>query len=467
VTRGDDILAVDVGTTTLKLGVYSLDLEKRFEASRTYEAHVYDEGKADIDPEKWWEALRSACGEARQHLDAVGVLSLSVTTPGLTPMAADGTALAPAVLFFDGRSHEQAAAIRAIVGEERFLEQTCNLPVSGGSSLCSILWFRDTSPDLWDATAVFGHCNTYMVKRLTGEWAIDPSTTSITGMYNTPANDLTWNLPILELARIPLAKLPPLLHSHHPVGTILPAVARELGLPSDTVVLCGGNDAVLGALGGGLTEPGGVSMALGTVDLTTVCTDRPVSSRTFNVRCHAVPGLWFTFFVLNAGGKALEWFHDVFCRDLTTSQFYEEYVPAVLRSFLGAADIDSREAELPVFVPYLAGSRYSTERLKASFTGVTLQTTRDDLLVSLVRGSAVQHGEYLAEVRRLAPVGGRVSVSGGGGRIGGMIEARRRWTGAFDYFFREQSSLLGAAILGQWFLTGQVPTPTGRGSVTG
>jgi sugar (pentulose or hexulose) kinase len=44
-------------------------------------------------------------------------------------------------------------------------------------------------PDIWRA-ARFGHCNTYVVRRLTGRWAIDPSTVSITGL-DTARNDLT------------------------------------------------------------------------------------------------------------------------------------------------------------------------------------------------------------------------------------------------------------------------------------
>ena len=164
------------------------------------------------------------------------------------------------------------------------------------------------------------------------------------------------------------------------------------------MVLCGGNDAVLSALSGGITEPGDINNVCGTCDITFVCVDRPIGSPNYNIRCHAIPGRWVTFFVLNTGGKALEWFHSVFCRDMTEQQFYDAYIPETLRSFFDAPDRDRREESLPVYVPFLGGSRYSMEQLKASFTGVTLETTRQDLLLSLIRGNALYHGGHLKEV---------------------------------------------------------------------
>ena len=458
-----DILAVDVGTSALKLGIFGPDLEKRCETQRDYQPHLYDRGKADIEPEIWWRALCDTCADVKQSLGQVDLVSLSVTTPGLTPMAADGTALSPAILFLDGRSHAQSAAIRRIVGEERFLAETCNLPVSGGSSLSSILWFRDEQPKVWAETARFGHCNTYLVKRMTGRWAIDPSTVSISGLYNTARNDLTWNDDILRLAGIPEDKLPPLLQSYDPVGQILPAVADELGLPRDCTVLCGGNDAVLAALSGGLTEPGDINIISGTCDIASVCTDAPVSSPDFNVRCHAIPGRWLTFFVMNTGGAALDWFHASFCRELSDGQFYDEYAPGVLEAFLDDPGVDKREAELPTYEPYLGGSRYSLERLTAGFTGLTLETTRDDLLLSVIRGNAAYLGAHLEKVGELVSLGHKVGISGGGAGMRGMLEARRRWTGAFEYVYQDQSSMLGAAMLGRIFQSGRLP---GHGQVT-
>ncbi len=450
-----DILAVDVGTTAFKIGVFGPDLEKKAETSRDYQINLYDQGKADIEPEKWWQALKDCCAEFGPLLSSVGVISFSVTTPGLVPMAEDGTALGPAILFLDGRSHKQAREIRQRVGEDKFLQQTCNLPVSGGSSLCSILWVRENQPDVWDRTAKFGHCNTYMVKRLTGQWAIDPSTTSITGLYNTTRHDLTWNSGILAISEIPETRLPRLMQSYQRAGQILPEVAAQLALPEGSDVLCGGNDAVLAALSGGLTAPGDINNISGTCEITSVCVDRPVHSQNFNVRCHVIPDRWVTFFVLNTGGKALEWFHSVFCQDMTQDEFFNEYVPSVLADFFGSEDTNSTEAELPDYVPFLQGSRYSLEQLTAGLSGLTLETTREKMLLGLIKGNAIYHGEHLKEVGGLVRLGRKVMTTGGGAKIRDFLKVKKWWTGAFEYQYQDQSSLLGAAMLGRFYQTGQ------------
>jgi sugar (pentulose or hexulose) kinase len=457
-----DILAIDIGTSGLKIGVFSPDLGRRRVARRSYSPHLYENGKADIRPEVWWEAITSCCAEIASDLAGVGVVSFSVTTPGLTPMAADGCALAPAILFLDGRSHAQARQIRELVGEEGFLSESANLPVSGGSSLASIMWFRDEQPEIWNATAKFGHCNTYVVRRMTGQWAIDPSTTSITGLYRTVQNDLAWNASVLDAAGIAPHLLPPLRLSYDPVGTILPEIADELGLPRDCVVLCGGNDATLAALSGGITEPGDIAIISGTCDIVSVCTNRPVASAEFNLRCHVIPDRWLTFYVLNTGGEALDWFRRVFCRELDAETFYGDYLPDVLEAFFADPDRDARELELPTYDPHLGGSRYSLQRLKGGFDGLTLQTSREDLLVSLVRGNMRLLGSHLESMAGLLPLGTKIGISGGGAKVRGMHEARRRWTGDFEYEYQDQSSLVGAAMLGQIYQAGR--TPEGRGA---
>ena len=207
--------------------------------------------------------------------------------------------------------------------------------MSGGSSLSSILWFRDERPEIWAATAKFGHCNTYLVKRMTGRWAIDPSTTSITGLYNTARNDLTWNQAVLASRASPRTGCHRSCRPTSRSVRCCPQSPEELGLPRGCAVLCGGNDAVLAALSGGLTEPGDINIISGTCDIANVCTDRPIASRNLQRPVPCRPGRWLTFFVLNAGGEALEWFRRIACSELRRGEFYGEYLPACSRGSSG------------------------------------------------------------------------------------------------------------------------------------
>lgn len=446
------ILAVDVGTSVLKVAVFDHSLARLALTERRYEPVYGADGAAEIHPQVWWDAFAAALGELRPHLGATEVISLSVTTPGLTAMDEEGTPLAPAILHLDGRGQRQAARLRAEIGDDLLLQETGNIPVSGGASLVSILWLRDERPAAYGSAAKFGHTNTFMIKRLTGLWAVDPSTASLSGMYCTPINDLRWHEDILGACRLSSSVLPPIRTSDSVIGTVLPAVARELGLPTKARVLCGANDAVLASLAGGLVEPGDVAVATGTTDIATTCLDRPIVSSEFNLRAHVIPDRWVTFFVLNTGGRAFEWFRTVFCSDMDPVAFYDAYLPSVLQSFLAAEDTEQREATLPMYTPFLGGSRYSLETRTAAFDGLTIATSRDDMLVSLVRGNISYLGRHLAAMRDRLPIRQPVVVSGGGSRIPGMLAARRRWMGGDEVVFREHSSLLGAATLARWVL---------------
>ena len=451
---GQDILAIDVGTSGLKLGLYAPDLELRMSASQEYEPELREGGQADVHPETWWTAIASACHEVGPALEGVGVVSLSVTTPGLTPMAADGRPLGPAILFLDGRSHEQAAAIRASFGEERFLAEACNLPVSGGSSLASILWIRDHRPDIWKQAAKFGHTNTYVAKRMTGRWAIDPSTTSITGLYATTRNDLTWNADVLEAAGLEHSRLPPLMHSFDRVGEILPAVADELGVPRGAVVLCGGNDAALAAWSGGLSEPGDANIISGTCDIANVCTAgrwHQPSSTSEPMSCPAggspsscsTPEVWpMTGSTRRCAGR---WTRSSSTASTCPRPWRPSCPTPTSRPVNGHC-----QTTCPTSVAAATRSNRRRPRTPASASGRRARI----LLLSMIRGNLRYLGTHFAQVSRLVPVNHVVGISGGAARIRGMLEARARWTGDYEYRFQDQSSMLGAAMLGRIYQDG-------------
>jgi xylulokinase len=435
------ILAIDVGTTNFKMGIFNESLVMEEVYQQNYEVDIFNGEKAEIDPEIWWQQLIKGCKSFGKKLEEVDFVSFSVTTPGLVAMDENGNALTKAILFLDQRSHTQALAIRTKIGEQKLLEKACNLPVSGGSSLSSILWIKENMPEVYKQTFKFGHTNTFLIHKLTGKWGIDPSTTSITGLYNTRENDLSWNFGFLKELGLFEDQLPELYHSFQSVGQINPEVSGLVGLPSNCKVLCGGNDAVLSAFSAGINKPGDILHISGTCDIMMVCLDKPVGSAGYNIRSHILPGLWMTLFVLNTGGKSLEWFQSVFCSELSDEQFYKEYIPRVIEDKVGK-DVLSYE-------PYLQGSRYSVQALKASFSGIDVNATRDDFLISVLKGNNLYMASHLSEVSEVVRLSSKIKLTGGAQNIRNMDLVKQKWIGDYQFEYIDQSSLQGAAMLGK------------------
>jgi cell division ATPase FtsA len=48
-------------------------------------------------------------------------------------------------------------------------------------------------------------------------------------------------------------------------------------------------------------------------------------------------------------------------------------------------------------------------------------------------------------------LGRKVVTTGGGAKIRGYVEAKRRWTGDFEYEYQDQRAVLGAAMMGRMY----------------
>jgi sugar (pentulose or hexulose) kinase len=442
------ILGVDVGTTSMKMGVFdemedSVALVRQF--SQEYSINTYNDGLfSDIEPEKWQQAFVAGCKALRDLTDTVDVIALSGTTPGFTAMDAGGRALYPAILMLDQRSRQQAQRIIDVVGMNTLLAETANMPVAGGCSLASLLWIKDNLPGIYGKVDIFGHSNTFMAKWLTGAFAIDPSSASLTALYNTVKNDRTWNGEIAGAFGISLERLPPVIPAHGSPGRLKPELASELGLTREPPVVIGGNDAVLAAYSLGIEVPGETMNVNGTCEITLVCLPKCYPSRNYNIRCHVVPGRWLTLYVMNALGVAYEWFRKLFCSELSADVFYGDFMPKAIEKWL------DRESGV-TYVPYLMGSRYSQQPLKAEFLGLTQETSREEMLAALVRGLCLYQREHLKEIALEVPLKDEIRVTGGALNPS-LIHAKAKWMHTCRYVFEEQSSMKGAALLGRKYL---------------
>lgn len=440
------VLAIDVGTTSAKMGIYRSRgnepprLVESF--SERYQLRKYNNGRfVEVDPQDWKKAVIDGCAALSEFCGDVDIVALSGTTPALTAIGSDGEAVYPAILMLDQRSREQCEQIERIVGTDRLLNATGNMPAPGGCSLASILWIRENEHEAYRRTTVFGHSNTYICGWLSGRYAVDPSSASLTALYNTTRNDLTWNTEIAAAMTLSVEMLPELIRPDESPGRVKRGLARQLGLSKEPPVLVGGNDAVLAAYAADIVQPGQVINVNGTAEITLVCLPRCLPSTRYNVRAHVVPDRWLTLYVMNAGGEALEWFRALCCSEMSEDAFYSEFIPASIEQWLGKHSSIRYE-------PYLMGSRYSTESLSGAFTGLTRTSTREELLAVLVRDLCLYQREHLKEISMDVAIDSTIHVAGGAA-IPSIIRAKQVWLRNCRYAKVENSSMLGAALLAQ------------------
>ncbi|MGC8777634.1 MAG: FGGY-family carbohydrate kinase [Candidatus Caldatribacteriaceae bacterium] len=425
------ILVLDVGTSSLKAALFDRNFtivtQKKMEYS--YEAKGLN---VQIHPEKIWQALLCVLKELKssEYLNRVDLIVPCVFSPALIAMDREGNPLFPAIIHWDRRSAKQARKAVRMIGKERFLKITGNIPYPGGISLTSILWLQENEPEVFQKTHIFGHMNTFLLKRLTNNWTIDPTNASITGLYNTVTR-LDWCEEITREFGIPTTKLPPVIPSLEIAGKITPEASKLTGVTSGVPVLMGSNDTSATALGAGLLENGQVLNISGSSEIITICLDKPIPDERYYLRTHPFPGLWLMYDIV-VGGFAFEWFRTQFCREMQQEEFYGTYLKKVL---------EGEEQCRVKFVPYLAGDRTSLKQKKAIFSQLTLDTTREECLQALVKGITGRMQKTLTMMAKRTKLQPKMVLTGGASSA--LVEYKRKIFAGFQIEPVENCSLWG------------------------
>jgi xylulokinase len=400
----DCILAIDVGTQSLRACIIDSEFSLLERQQVPYTPQVISRDKVEIDAEILWDALVEACSKLKLK-DRVSVVTFSTLCPSLIPMDADGRPLRPIILHLDRRSYRQAQWALQKVGEDTFLNIAGNLPIPGGISATSLLWVRDYEPEIYSKKKVcFGHAITFFMKRLTDRFLIDPSNASFTGLYDTVGYG-NWDERLYRPLEIERNKLPEVLMSTKLAGELMDNAARTLGLPKHIPVNIGANDTTCATVGAGVTQNGDIMNTSGTVEILAMCLSKPLVSRNHLLRTHAFPGRWLAMRTVGAGGASLEWFRNNFCKEMTKEAFYEEYLKKVL---------SPNKMPESRFYPYLTGDRHRIKRKSGAFTRMTLNTDRDDLLLALAHGIIAFQIESISEWKKKTKLSSKIYHVGGG-----------------------------------------------------
>lgn len=299
----DYVVGIDMGSTSTKLLVATLDGRQVLVVSRRSPWTNLDHGRAEMPAERAIAVVRELAAEADERLDA-GYRILALGVSGMAEagvlLDAEGTALAPIMAWFDPRGAEQILSTPDAFRAE-FLGRT-GLPVGPLASLSKLLHLRDEGIAL--AGKTFLNVPEFIVHALGGPRVAEYSLVSRTGLIDQ--DDSTPWQAALDVLGVDESILGTLVSAGESVGALsdaeMPAGFRGAAL---TVA---GHDHLVSAVAAGATHTGQLYDSMGTAEaLVRVLDDTlPFDARErlahAGINCvrHVIPGKY----VLLAGTKS-------------------------------------------------------------------------------------------------------------------------------------------------------------------
>ena len=233
------IIAHDLGTSGNKATLVDDAGTLKQAVTVSYGADWGTDGKAEQNPQDWWDAV---CEATRTLLEKSGVagtdvdvVSFSGQMMGVVPLDADGNVVRPSIIWADTRSQAQCDRLLAQVSMEDAYRITGHR-LNATYSLSKLMWLRDEEPDNFARMTDFVLAKDYVAYRLTGVRATDPSDASSTNAYDQSSG--TWSEPLIDAAGLDLALFPRIVPSTEVIGTVTALVIGSLviSLASSSVV---------------------------------------------------------------------------------------------------------------------------------------------------------------------------------------------------------------------------------------
>jgi xylulokinase len=402
------LAGIDVGTTGIKVALYTADGRLVDRAYREYSLSFPQNGWVEIHPDIWWQELCDCMKEIRERgqADLKEVAGIGITcTNSLVLLDAGKHILMPAIMQLDQRSVSQAEAIKDQYSEEWVFQKTGNRVSSGAFWGPALQWTRENRPALYKEARFFLAPTSFIVLRLTGIYSIDHSRASTSMLYNIHEKD--WDAELCKVFGLAADILPPIYKSHEIVGVVDEKGESATGFLAGTPVIAGAMDTVGALVGMGAGADNG-ALIMGSVGRLCIESDQ-LDIRFMNtVNYDASRNLIVT--PVNCAGVSYKWARNLFFSDdQGQTNTYEKM------NQMASAVAPGSEGLL--YLPYLTGERSPIwdPHATGSFVGMTLKHGREHFIRAVLEGVGLALAHNYEILRSELNIDPPYVVAGGGG----------------------------------------------------
>lgn len=409
------ILGIDIGTTNVKSVLFTLDGSILTQESAEYLTFFPQSGWAEQDSEQWWEAtvktisqITSMFKTDKHEIAAVGISSQA---PTILPLDVKGNPLRNALIWMDRRSEKECDFLRQKIGEVKIKEITGNR-IDPYFALPKLLWLKKNEPDLLKNTHKILQCNGYVNYKLTGCFSIDKVHASLSQMYNINKNK--WSQELCQQCKISPEILPEVYECTDIIGTVSKKAAAITGLSEGVPVIAGTVDGSAAAIEAGVVDSGEAVEMTGTSTVLLVDSDIWRNNKSLTTMYHGFGDHCLIFGAISSTGACLKWFRD------QLGDTEKKTAQKLNLDIFELMDLEASKVEVGagnlLFLPYMMGERSPIwdSYARGMFIGLTLNTTRKQIIRAILEGTSFALYHNLKEVNKLGMKVNELKAVGGG-----------------------------------------------------
>ncbi|WP_059105684.1 gluconokinase [Shouchella shacheensis] len=408
-------LGLDLGTTSTKTVLFDEGLQQVASHEVEYPLLTPKPSWAEQDPavilDAVYVAIREVVALANVLPEQITEAGISSAMHSLMAVDQDGEPLTRSIIWADNRSAELTAQLKS---ENRALEfyKRSGTPIHPMSWLLKLPWFQLHEKELVERTSKFISIKEYVCWDLFGEYVVDHSMATGTGLFSL--RNMDWDEEALSYAGISAEKL------SRPVATTyeLPNMSQEkaemLGLTQETRWIIGAGDGVLANVGVGALNPGEVAVTIGTSGAVRTVVDEPLIDEQGRTFCYALTeDRWVIGGPTNNGGMMLRWVRDEFSG--VDIQEAERLGVSGYDHLMQVAGAVPAGAEGLLFLPFLNGERapHWDPNARGVFFGIGMHHQRAHFIRAVMEGVLFSVYSVALALRDVSGQVSHVRASGG------------------------------------------------------